>query len=108
MNSNENLKNQLSAWKVDVEIPCRFQADVWTQIAAREGSGRPIWERFADWFAVAFYKPHMAAAMLTFGLTFGVGVAYFRAQDSNAIVGHQLEARYIQTINPLAHGGRGS
>ena len=107
MNSDENLKKQLSAWDVDVEVPSRFQANVWAQIAAQESARSfSLWERLSDWFATEFYKPHMAAAAITFALTLGVGTAYMKAQDSNAMVGKQLEAQYMQTINPLAHASR--
>ena len=106
MNTDQNLKRQLAAWDVNVEVPPRFQANVWAQIAAQESARRSsFWNRLSDWFALAFYKPHMAAAMVTLGLALSVGTAYLRAQDSNAMMGKQLEARYMETINPLAHAG---
>lgn len=107
MNTDENLKRQLSAWEVEVEVPSRFQADVWAQIAAQESAqGSSLWDRLSDWFVTEFYKPHMAAAAIAFALTLGVGTAYIKAQDSKATLGKQLEARYMETINPLAHASR--
>ena len=105
MNSDEILKQQLSTWKLDVEIPPRFQADVWAQIAVRES---PLWDRFYDWFATAFCTSRIAGAMMALGLTVGIGAAYMRAGNSNASVGRQLEAQYMESINPLAHGGHAS
>jgi len=108
MNTDQNLKQQLSAWKVEVEVPPRFQANVWAQIAAQESANRSLVERLRDWFATEFCKPQLAAAVVTLGLTLSISTAYFRAQDSNANDGRELEARYMETINPLAHGGHSS
>jgi len=104
MNTDQNLKQLLSTWRVEAEVPPRFQANVWAQIAARESARRSLWNQLAEWFTTEFCKPHLAAAVVTFSLALSVGTAYLRAQDSNATVGRQLEARYMETINPLAHG----
>ena len=108
MNSDEILKQQLSTWKLDVEIPSRFQSDVWTQIAARESSRRSLWDQLSDWFATEFCTPRFAGAMMALSLMIGVGAAFLKAQDSSAMVGRQQEARYMESINPLAHGGLAS
>ena len=102
MNTDENLKRQLAAWKVDVEVPARFQANVWAQIAAQESARRSVWDRLSDWLGTVRYQPQLAMAVLIFGLTLSVGTAYVQAQDSNARAGRQLEARYMESINPLA------
>lgn len=102
MNTNDDLKGLLATWHVDGELPRRFQADVWTQIAARE---RPRWW---EGLAAAFYQPQMAAAVVALGLTLSVGTAYFKAQDSNAMADRQLETRYMETINPLSHTAHAS
>ena len=103
MNSNDDLKERLAAWEVEVEIPPRFQANVWAQIAARESARRSWWEPLRDAFAAAFAQPQMAVAVVTLSLTLSVGTAVLKAQDSNAAYGKQLEGRYMETINPLAH-----
>ena len=108
MNTDQDLQQMLSAWRVEAEVPPRFQANVWAQIAARESSRRSLGKQLADWFATEFCKPRFAAAAVAFSLAASVGAAYLRAQDSNAVRGRQLEARYMETINPLAHGSHSS
>jgi len=81
---------------------------VWTQIAARESSSRSGWNQLCDGLAALFHQPQMAVAVVALGLTLSVGTAYFQAQDTNATAGQQLETRYLETINPLAHGGHAS
>jgi hypothetical protein len=101
MNSDEN--QLFPTWTVKVEIPPRFQANVWAQIAARESSRRPLWDQLRDWVAAEFCKPHLAPALVTLGLTLSIALAYMQAQDTNVMKGKELEARYLETINPLAH-----
>ena len=108
MNTDKNLKQLLSTWEVDVPIPRRFQAEVWAKIAAQEGRSRSLWDRLRDGLSFDFYRPQFAAVVVTLGLMLGIGAGYVNAQNSNALVGRQLEARYMQTINPLAHAGHSS
>ena len=106
MNQDEHLQKQLAAWNIEVDLPPRFQADVWARIAARE-SERLTWrERAAEWFAAAFFQPRLAAAVAAISLILGAGTAYLRAQDFNAASGRQMEARYMAAINPLAHASQ--
>ena len=108
MNSNEDLKGLLAAWDVDEELPRRFQADVWTQIAARESSRPRWWTELFNGLTGLLQQPQMAAAVVALGLTLSVGTAYFKAQDSNAMADRQLETRYLETINPLSHASHAS
>ena len=103
MNSEENLKQQLAAWNVDIEVPPRFQANVWAQIATRESSRRSLWDQLGEWIATEFRKPRLATSAVALGLVLSSGIAYLQAQDSNVMVEKQLEVRYMETINPLAH-----
>ena len=96
---NDDLKQKLNAWDVDVDIPVRFQANVWAEIAARESR----WDRLFNWLVAEFRKPLPTAALVTVALVLSMGTAYFRAQDYNVRSGKQMEALYMQTINPLAH-----
>jgi hypothetical protein len=105
MDSNDSLQKQLAQWRVDREAPPRFQAGVWARIAAEESANASVMDRLAEWFAAAFYRPRITTAAVMLGLAIGMSAAFLKAQDSNALAGRQLEARYIATINPLAHGG---
>lgn len=102
MNSDDILQQQLAAWEVTPAIPSRFQANVWARIAT-QGARRSWGERFQDWFANEVCKPHLAAAMVACGLLLGIGTAFLQARGSNDLADRQLETRYMETINPLAH-----
>ena len=105
MDSNDPLQKRLAQWQVSLEAPPRFQAGVWARIAAEESARRTMLDRLGEWFVEAFARPRTAALAVTLGLALGIGAAFVKAQDSNALLSRQLEARYMQTINPLAHSG---
>ena len=107
MDTNDSLQKRLAQWQVDLEAPPRFEAGVWARIAAEESARRTVFDRVGDWLAAAFYQPRLAAVAVTLGLALGIGTAFVKAQDSNALLTRQLESRYMDTINPLAHGGGG-
>lgn len=103
-NPDRDLDECLSAWKVAPEVPLRFHAGVWQQIAAEESArGNTLWARINDWIAVELARPSRALIALAACLVLSVGMAVFQAQDSNARHWQQLEARYIDSINPLPH-----
>jgi hypothetical protein len=104
MNPDENLRHNLSAWKVEVELPTQFQRGVWQRISAQESArSHSFWKRFSEWLAFEFCKPSHAALLLAASLTLSAGTGYLRAQHSNNRNWRQLETRYLDSINPLAH-----
>ena len=104
MNDDEFLKQLLNTWKVDPEIPARFQSGVWQRIATRDSEREAsLWESFNNWIVDKVGRPAQAASVVMAGLILGATAAYLQAQDSNARHWRQLETRYIQSINPLTH-----
>ncbi|HEV2097064.1 MAG TPA: hypothetical protein VGQ82_11240 [Chthoniobacterales bacterium] len=99
----DELEKQLSSWKGDVEIPRRFQADVWQRIAARDAARRTrAWYQLREWFSVRLAKPSYATALVVAGVSISLGVAHVQAQSANARHWRELETRYVSSINPNA------
>ena len=102
---DDPFQRALGAWKVEVEIPARFQSEVWQRIATQESSrADSVWSRVRDWIGAEFAKPGRAAAVLATGLLLSAVSAYLQAENFNSQQQQQLEARYINSINPLAEG----
>jgi hypothetical protein len=101
---NPNLKQQLAAWEVDLDVPARFQANVWAEVAARESHWRQFWGQAG----ALFYRPLPVAALVAVALTFSMGTAYVQAQNVNKRNGQEMERLYMQSINPLDHSGEHS
>lgn len=99
----DELKKRLSNWKADVEVPRRFQAEVWQRIAARDAARRAgPWHQLREWFSVQLAKPSYATALVIAGVSISLGVAHVQAQSANARHWRELETRYVSSINPNA------
>lgn len=100
---DDDLKEKLNAWKVNLEPRRDFQAEVWQRIAARESTRQnSVWRRLAEWIAAELPKPQYATAAVLIGAALSMGVAHVQAQVANARHWQQLEARYVTSINPAA------
>lgn len=98
---DKKLKRQLTGWKTDVEVPRRFQAEVWQRIAARDAARRARpWYQLREWFSVQLAKPSYATALVVAGVSISLGVAHVQAQSANARHWRELESRYVSSINP--------
>lgn len=100
---DENLKDKLNAWKVELEPPRTFRSEVWQRIAARESARRnSVWHKLREWIAAELPKPQYATAVVLIGATLSIGLAHVQAQGINTKHWRQLEARYVTSINPAA------
>ena len=94
--------DDLQIWKVDAQIPPRFQADVWQKIAARQAE-QSLWSRFIEWIALAVVRPQFAAALILVAGVSGGSLAQVKVEQVNARTFKTLESRYMASIDPYAH-----
>ena len=93
----------LQAWKVELELPLRFQAEVWQRIAARAPARRSkIADLFRNLFAVP-PRPAWAALAVAVSVGSGLGLGYLAADNTRSGALQELQTRYIQSIDPLSH-----
>ncbi len=98
---DEKPKRELPSWKAEVEIPPRFQAEVWQRIAARDTARRSsFWHQLSSQLSAQLAKPAYATAIIVAGVAMSLGVAHTQAQSANARHWRQLETRYVASINP--------
>ncbi len=105
MNSstNDNITSRLQAWTVDPDVPPSFQREVWQRIADRQTAREEaFWPQLVQWVSAQLARPRYAMALVAVSLTASIGVAHIQAQDTNAKLGKQLEARYATSVDPLA------
>ncbi len=97
----DDLNSKLHAWRTNVEIPQRFQAEVWQRIAAREEARQhSIWSRFREGVLIQLAKPQYATALIAVSISASLGVAHLQAKGANARHWRQLESRYVNSITP--------
>ena len=103
----EDLSAKLRTWKVEPQVPGSFQREVWQRIAARQTAREEaFWPQLVQWVSAQLVRPRYAMALVAVSLTASVGVAHIQAQDTNARLSKQLEARYATSVDPLAMMGR--
>jgi hypothetical protein len=97
----DDLNPKLHAWKAAMQIPPRFQAEVWQRIVVRDEARRhSIWNRFREGLLVPLAKPQYASALVAAGISLSLGVAHLNASRTNAKHWKQLESRYVNSIVP--------
>ncbi len=100
---DDELSGKVRAWKIELQLPAGFQREVWQRIAARQSPrAKAFWAGLLHWLSDQLARPQYATAMMAVMLTSGIGFAHVKAHDSNAKSWKMLEARYANSVNPLA------
>jgi hypothetical protein len=103
MQTDDELKRMLRAWKVEAELPRAFNREVWLRIATEERKrNEALLPSLTAWLFSAIAHPKYALALVALSLTAGVALAHMEAQETKAQHWKALEARYSASINPLA------
>lgn len=97
----DNLNSKLNAWRPDLPIPSRFQAEVWQRIAAREEARHDsAWNLLREGLFTHLARPQYATALIAISISAALGVAHLQAKEANAKHWRQLESRYVNSITP--------
>lgn len=104
MNHDDPLKKALQGWEANVDLPARFQAEVWQRIADRSAKAPSVsWlQQWIEWI------PNHAVALAIVFIFMGIGLAQFPKQRLHQENERQLEARYVDSIDPYARAIRTS
>ena len=105
MKSNDEPLNRiLQQWRVTTPLPPRFGEQVWKRIERAETPGVSLAEAARAWFAAAFARPAFAFAYVTVLLMIGHTVGALQASQTTVRWEQELEARYVQSIDPYQKG----
>jgi hypothetical protein len=99
--NDESLKQQLRTWKAEASLPADFQREVWQRIAER-GEARSTTSFatfFETWLGWAL-RPMAAVALAVVAVAAGVGLGTWKGTTDRAAHWEQLEARYVESIDP--------
>jgi hypothetical protein len=94
------LKALLNEWQPQVDLPPRFESEVWKRIAlAQEKSAnRFSWE----WLWGITCPPRVAFALVLTAVFFGMVSADLRAQETYHHEMAAAESRYVRSVDPFA------
>ncbi len=98
--SQRRLKALLRDSKTEAEMPPRFESEVWHRIASAEEKRASRWH--FDWLFRGMVQPRLAFAVVVAAMVLGGGLASVRAQQNYHHALAVGEARYIQSVDPLA------
>ena len=90
----------LKEWKLEAAVPTSFNSTVWRRIEDRRQVS--VTEAVRAWAAGLFAKRAVVASYFT--LTVAIGLAAAHVQSSRVLNdrAEQLEARYVQSVDPYA------
>jgi hypothetical protein len=103
-NSDTNLNRLLQEWRVTSPLPPRFSEQVWKRIERAETPAISIGDAVRAWIAMAFARPAFALAYVSVLLVAGLTMGFVQASHKAARWDRQLEARYVQSIDPYQRG----
>lgn len=98
---DEALSKLLRTWKLEAELPPRFQESVWKRIECAERDVRiPFWRVFLAQAQAAFRRPALAVVYIALLTGAGLGAGYWHAEDRAAAVNSEMRTRYVQSVDP--------
>lgn len=99
--NNEPLGKLLREWRVDAALPPRFQERIWERIAKAKTRPAPGWRTLArQWLETKLPRPAFVTAYMAILLLLGVGAGYHQGQTKAAHAKSELQARYVQMVDP--------
>jgi hypothetical protein len=94
----------LRKWTLDTTTPSNFNSLVWRRIEARHGVN--VAEVIGHWITELFARRAVAVAYLSLAVAFGLAFGHIQSRNILRERETQLEARYIQSVDPYAALGQ--
>ena len=105
--NDQQLDQVLCEWKATPRTPVDFRARVWERIAEQqEAREQSLVVQFQRWLGSLFLKPAPIVALAAVTLTLGAGAGWWKGTADREEAWHELEARYVQSIDPYARTAR--
>lgn len=98
------LEQRLQAWRVTTPLPPRFREQVWKRIEEADGPRTSLADALRNWLEGTFARPAFAVAYVSLLLVAGLALGFLQAGQKAARLDRQLEARYVQAVDPYQRG----
>jgi hypothetical protein len=99
-NQDNSLRPLLKEWRVEASLPPRFQENVWRRIENLDASSVTLWQLIRQRLESTFARPAVAVSYVTVLVAVGLVLGAKQGQLRSARAEVQLEARYVQSIDP--------
>jgi hypothetical protein len=90
----------LKKWTVDASVPSNFNSVVWRRIEERRRVS--VAEVIGQWLTEVFSRPAVAVAYVSLAVVLGLAAAQIQSSKVLRERDSQLEARYVQSVDPYA------
>ena len=97
----KRLDALLNDWQPQLDLPARFESDVWRRIAFAQENRSDFWS-FA-WLFRMTCQPKHAFAIVAAAVLLGTGLANWQAERNYHHELAESKSRYIHSINPFAN-----
>jgi hypothetical protein len=96
------LNKILKEWRVEAQLPPRFQDQVWRRIERAETQAARVSFRslLTRWLEALVPKPRLAYSYAAILLAVGVAAGAWAGQAQSSRLAASLGSRYLQSINP--------
>jgi hypothetical protein len=94
------LKKAISAWRVDVELPPGFQANVWRRIRLNEERRKGRWLWFDQACECLASDIRFAVALPTLALIIGFGLGMWHDHARATDPRKQFQITYVDSLDP--------
>ena len=103
MNSKHDprLDPLLKDWKAHIDLPPRFESEVWRRIALAQEKRSDFWS--FEWLFRMTCQPKPAFAILAVAVLLGTGLANWQAERNYHHDMAASKARYIHSVDPFAN-----
>jgi hypothetical protein len=98
---DQRLDSLLRDWQPQVDLPPRFESEVWRRIALAQEKPAS-WLNF-DWLFWITNQPRLAFAVVMTAVVLGTGLATWQAQRNYHQEVVASKVRYIQSVDPFAN-----
>lgn len=97
----QRLDSLLKDWQLQVDLPPRFESEVWHRIAVAQERRSDFWS-LARLFRITC-QPKLAFALVAAAIFLGTGLANWQAQRNYQHDMATAKSRYIHSVDPLAN-----
>jgi hypothetical protein len=97
----QRLAALLKNWQPQIELPLRFESEVWHRIALAQEKRSDFWS--LDWLFRLTCPPKLAFAIVAMAVLLGTGMADWQAQRNYHQDMAASESRYIHSVDPFAN-----
>lgn len=97
----QHLDALLQDWQPEVDLPPRFESEVWHRIALAQEKRSDFWN--LDWLFRMTCQPRLAFAIVATAVLLGTGLANWEAERNYHHEMAASKSRYIHSVDPFAN-----